>query len=784
MLVLAELQNKCKRDPSAYREEFLMQLNHFESQLKLFQLQPSKDMDSFKDQVVFLANVASSYRDDMKEFPSQLSNLLQNHAFIMKPEVRKDIVQSLILLRNREFIPPIDLLSLLFKLFRVPDKQLRTLLYKHIIADIRNKNQKHKDNKLNSALQSFMFTMLQDTSEIAAKKSHEVLIDLYERHIWNDAKTVNAISTGIFSKNPKIVAATCRFFLGSDDDDDDSDAEEDDNSQELQEAKKLLKIKYRAGINRKSRKRARHMKNELDKIKKKDKKKFQGNNFPALDLLNDPQGYAEKVFNRVKKSTERFELRLMMLNLVSRLMNYHKLFMETFYTFLQSYLRPKQQNITYLLAVVAQSVHDLIPPEELQPIISEICHHFISDHCPNEAIAIGINTIREICVRNPLVISQDLLSDLVQYKNHKDKGVVMAARSLINFFREKHPAMLHRKDRGKDHDIDAVPLAYGQEAIPTGIEGIELLEEFKDMDADEIDQLVSDSEEEDIADEELEGNEKSQRDGDSDDGEEVEDEDIELEDGEDIEFDEDEDGDVIEDGEDDEEADEGEESEEGDDDEGEFVDISVIEKLNAEMDRKRGRQPPQKNKKEEVESDEEVQPAPKKLKTKAAPKEQAATPKEIKEKPNEVSVTPEKINLGASRILTEEELTKLKKLKEKFGPKRSRDDMESESPNKRTNFLDPSSLAGSTRKKQNYEERLAHIKAGREGQEKPLGHARSFKKNKIGSRTNEEKLKNKPFMLTKNKKAVRDKVKRSLREKQSAKTAHIKTMKNQKKYKH
>ena len=34
----------------------------------------------------------------------------------------------------------------------------------------------------------------------------------------------------------------------------------------------------------------------------------------------------------------------------------------------------------------------------------------------------SINAIREICVRCPLAMTEDLLADLVQYKSHRDKS--------------------------------------------------------------------------------------------------------------------------------------------------------------------------------------------------------------------------------------------------------------------------------------------------------------------------------------------------------------------------
>ena len=64
-------------------------------------------------------------------------------------------------------------------------------------------------------------------------------------------------------------------------------------------------------------------------------------------------------------------------------------------------------------------------------------------------MAVGLNAIREICSRNALVMSSDLLQDLVQYKTYKSKTVMMAARSLMQLYRNVDASLLHKKDRGR-----------------------------------------------------------------------------------------------------------------------------------------------------------------------------------------------------------------------------------------------------------------------------------------------------------------------------------------------
>ena len=55
----------------------------------------------------------------------------------------------------------------------------------------------------------------------------------------------------------------------------------------------------------------------------------------------------------------------------------------------------------------------------------------------------GINAIRELCNRNIFSMEETLLENLLDYRTHKDKGVFMAARSLLTLFRDKNPGLLY-----------------------------------------------------------------------------------------------------------------------------------------------------------------------------------------------------------------------------------------------------------------------------------------------------------------------------------------------------
>ena len=56
-----------------------------------------------------------------------------------------------------------------------------------------------------------MYTMLRDTNVIAAKKSLDVMVELYRKNIWNDAKTVNVLTTACFSSVTKVSLTSTRL---------------------------------------------------------------------------------------------------------------------------------------------------------------------------------------------------------------------------------------------------------------------------------------------------------------------------------------------------------------------------------------------------------------------------------------------------------------------------------------------------------------------------------------------------------------------------------------------
>ena len=490
------LQNRIKRDPQSYKDDFMLVYSSYESQREIFMISPpsSKQARAFGRLLTFVSHVSHLYASEeprVSVFAENLMELLDKHHEVMENELRKTIVQALILLRNRGQIEPVTLLSLCFRLFRCKDKPLRAMLFAYIVNDVRSINRKNDNNKLNRRIQHVVYEMISDGSKSASKHSLRVVVELYRRRVWIDTRTVNVIAEACFSKITKNVVVAIEFFLGIDRQIDADIAEQKALAQ--REIEQMGATSASIGsFSKKTRARLR----KKEKIEKKGKKapkillnaetrRIEAPRFPAIDMINDPQGFAERLFKRLKSSSEHFEVRMLMMNIISRVIGFHKLFMLPFYSFMQRYVQPHQRHVTNILAFLIQASHDLVPPEELAPLVRAIANNFITDRSGPEVMAVGLNSIRELMARVPLISDSqgvdDLISDLIAYRKYRrDKSVVMAARSLLNAVREINPMILERKERGKFHDKEAKPRAYGEHLVHDGVDGAELLKEGVD----------------------------------------------------------------------------------------------------------------------------------------------------------------------------------------------------------------------------------------------------------------------------------------------------------------
>lgn len=615
------------------------------------------------------------------------------------------------------------LLETLFPILTTtPSKSLRTLLYQKITSDLRTSSAKHTNHKLNRTIQTVLYDLL--ASDRESRKgiwAVKITRELWKRQVWTDAKAVGIMKEASLADNVKVVVGGVGFFLGGDQEREEMEDESSDD-----DAIDMGKLKHQIGINKKSKKRARAMENAISTVKKKEKKKKQPHplNFSAFHLLHDPQGFAESLFSKHlqdPRSRLNLEHKLLVLQLVSRLVGLHKLTILPLYSYFLKYLNPRQPSVTSFLAFLAQATHNLVPPEDLEPLIQKIANEFVSEAAAAEVASAGLNGIREICVRQPLAMNPTLLQDLVMYKKSKDKGVMMAAKGLLGLYREVGADMLKKKDRGKEAAMslragDHKERRFGEEAVG-GIEGLELLEKWKEEERQKK-RLESGFAADAIADE-------PEVDEDNEDGWEVEDA--------------------------------------GSDDSGGWINVDSDKEI-------------------DISDSDDDKPATKRTKREPLVAQEGEDKENEAEKTAELVL--EASNLASKTILTPADLAKLRELQleasvNKLLPssQRKRIAQQQAQPNRHAD--DPLTAAeieglASLSKKMSKEEKVAHAKEGQVGrsEHKSTQAIRRSKKEAEGkSSTNKEKARKKNFMMTLGK--AKSKQKRSLVDRGKALKAHV-----------
>ncbi|BGP23962.1 SDA1 domain protein [Rhodotorula toruloides] len=435
------------------------------------------------------------------------SNGISGGGVQLGPDTRKTMMQGLVLLRRRDVITGVDLLKTLFPLLSITTSpNLRTFILKTIIGDIKNANVKSRNNKLNTMVQGLLMVMIErgiaaeqelvgtgikasrrgastgkDGKVVGGREAMwavKIASELWRKNVWRgDKMTVKVVARACFHPDTKVQSAAMHFFLVTPDSENDVDSEN-----ESDEGPDIQAVKHRQEINKKRKSTERKAKRDIRSANAKRKAKQAAaneaqTNFSALQQLDDAYSFGERLYEQLVKHDKAYTLehKVLIMQLFGRVCGTFKLTVPAFYSYILKYLTHHQLDITKILVALAQSVHDQIPAgshsdkdvqmdgtnmheqdDPLYPVLRKIANEFVHSGVAAEVNAAGLNAITEICRRQPLAMSPDLLQDLVEYRKSKDKGVMVAARGLLAFYREVDPSMLKRRDWGIKATKDAI----------------------------------------------------------------------------------------------------------------------------------------------------------------------------------------------------------------------------------------------------------------------------------------------------------------------------------------
>ena len=464
--MLPQYQDRVKRDKESYKEEFLKILKKFEEQFTIFLFDPSRKIKGFKELLLFFSHLSHLFKKETEFIPKGLCKIISENYLTIPHEIRLSIVESLSILCKSGIISLLEIIPLFFNLMKCQDKILRKRLNDYIISSLTKANEKHKNLNINKNIQNFCEKLLQDSNKKLARKTLNIIVNLYQKKIWNDSRTINMLANiAVNAKDIKISSAACQFFLNEYNNSELNDSSDEEDLEELKNKYKLLG----KGYSQKTKKRKNKLKQLMKSIERKEernKKIKSETNFLPIDQINDPQTFAEKLFHLMNSfQSGNFNHKLIILRLLGRILGRHKLIINNYFNSLIPLIKSEQKDLNIILASIIEATHDQVPPSELEPLIKKLFDFFISDVLPPQHITLGLNTLYGILERCPYCIDETYFEVCEQLKNYKNKSVANSARAVCNLYME-----YSNVENG---------LKFGEAKFNDGIEGIELLKKLE-----------------------------------------------------------------------------------------------------------------------------------------------------------------------------------------------------------------------------------------------------------------------------------------------------------------
>ena len=465
---LPEIQDRINRDSEAYKEEFHKILLLFKEQFEIILKYPNKSIKGFKELLMFFSHISNKFPEELKFIQKDLPKILSENYLIIPHEMRLAIVDSLSLLRKKELLSPMETLPLFFSLIKCQDKILRKKLTDCIISDLKKIKETKKNLDSIKKIQNYCENLLNEPNKKLARKTLNIIISLYQKKIWNDDRTVNLISKCVSVNDIKMSSAACQFFLSEYNiDEPDTSSEE-----ELDELKNKYKLLGKSN-NRKTKQRKAKLKQLMKSIERKEKRHSKviiNKDFMPIDRIKDPLTFSQELFKKANSYQRgEFSHKLIVIRLLGRVLGRQRLLLENYYNFMLNFMKSDQKNIEIILASLIESCHNQIPPSELEPIINKLFDNFISENYPAQLVNLGLNTLREIIERCPYCIDKSQYSIIQDLRFYKNKSVSNAARSIVNLCKEIDGKF--GKGNGE--------ISFGDNNFDYGIEGIELLKKLE-----------------------------------------------------------------------------------------------------------------------------------------------------------------------------------------------------------------------------------------------------------------------------------------------------------------
>lgn len=210
---LEDLTIKMPSDPILYKGDVQHYLALFKVEFEKVQGDTMKKNERFGELLIFLARSVKFFPEILGWIPSAAMRLMEELGPSLHSYLRKKCAGSVMILRAKNILLPVPTITFLLKQMRLEDKELRSMIYKYLLNDIRRMNSHHQNNKINQQIRAFVSAYIPKHTDKTAQKSLKLLIELYKRNVWTDNRTVNIIAEACFAPSSRSRMMACHFLM-------------------------------------------------------------------------------------------------------------------------------------------------------------------------------------------------------------------------------------------------------------------------------------------------------------------------------------------------------------------------------------------------------------------------------------------------------------------------------------------------------------------------------------------------------------------------------------------
>ncbi|KAI5159939.1 protein SDA1 [Nematocida ausubeli] len=431
------LQLQIKRDPKSFTSLYKNEVEKLKGMIKISKLDPQAKNKELASLLTFLPHISKHFSEDIS---TEIFNFALDYYTLLNKAISQAVITAISTLKKTKQLGPEIFYKQAIPLIESMDKRTKTTFLQFLIAEI------IRDVEYKEIIQNILKNTVKSGVEMHSKRAAYIYMHLISRNTWTDEKSTEIVFKIIEFAPETVIKFILRYLL------DRVQLVITEEEVDMPSRKTDLKIKRETKADKKRNERKEKL--ILKKLAEKKEKELE--KLPNIVILinrikNAPEITA-KLFKLVKKSTYSSEVKLLLVQVISRMIAYCKITVKGFMSYMMRFLFPHENELPTVFATISQAIHENTLEKEVEAVCDLIVENFCSDFRDDEVIAYGINSLRMIIRRFPKAVAYASIGRVITgYKKMNKRKAQTAASALKKMVREIN-------ERGNDLDDEITEL--------------------------------------------------------------------------------------------------------------------------------------------------------------------------------------------------------------------------------------------------------------------------------------------------------------------------------------